>query len=433
MNCGTVLSDAQLVRTSNTQATASAPQYDFRHGETDLMESELRPVAARHMLMLSVFLITLMVTGGVLAFAPTIADDIAEMPIFGFSEETATPTTRPQMVFPSVTPGRPTSTPTDTPLPSPTQTPTPTEAPCMQRVEANDTLYALAVRCGHTGFDVLSVIVEENDLENANSIREGQELVIPWPTDEIQPTQPAPESNAGGDTVVISETNPEATQDAGDSVSAFDEDFDPLFIPTPTLRAGIQFHNVQSGETMISIAQQYQANAEVLSQLNPEITFAQCDFGQRYGGPECIVTLNQGQLVRVPAPTPTPTLSPTPSGSETITPTPTPTFNAPSLQSPSNRALFRANDLITLRWIPSGTLAAGEIYQVTVEDITAGVIYIDTTVEPFYLVPEDWQGTDSERHDFRWQIAVISAESPDTPLYTTEQRTFTWESTQETE
>src|SRR5690606_25896060 len=54
--------------------------------------------------------------------------------------------------------------------------------------------------------------------------------------------------------------------------------------PTPTLQPGIAFHTVQSNENIIVIGTQYGANVEILSQLNPEIAFSQCDFGLDFGG-----------------------------------------------------------------------------------------------------------------------------------------------------
>ena len=125
----------------------------------------------------------------------------------------------------------------------------------------------------------------------------------------------------------------------------------------------------------------------MLSQLNPEVTFSQCDYGNPAGGPECTVLIYAGQQIRVPAPTPTPTLSPTLSGSETATPTLTATFNAPSALSPADRALFMKNEFITLRWVASGTLSEGQTYRVRVEDMTAGKVYSADTTDLVFHSP----------------------------------------------
>jgi hypothetical protein len=179
---------------------------------------------------------------------------------------------------------------------------------------------------------------------------------------------------------------------------------------------------------MVQIAYEYNTDAETLAQINPEVPFSQCDFSETSGGPSCTVLLQPGQLFRVPAPSPTPTLSPTPSGSETATPTITPTFNAPALISPNNRALFRADDLITLRWVSSGVLGIGERYQIIVRDLTSGAEYRETTQELFFIVPAAWQGTDDRRHDYEWRVGVVTESDRSNMLYPTEPRLFTWES-----
>lgn len=278
--------------------------------------------------------------------------------------------------------------PTLTLPPPPTETPTATATPgpCEQVVGAGDTLISLASRCGHRDLAVLDLIVELNGLRSAESVQVGQRILVPWPT-------PTPGTDAEG-------ALPGGAAGGGEDGLAIAE-----VIPTATLQPGVMWYTIQPGDDIIAIAYLYKANVEILSQLNPQITFSQCDFGLDTGGPNCIVPLVAGQQIRVPAPSPTPTLSPTPSGSETPTPTPTPTFNAPSLLSPGDRQLFGAGELITLRWVTTGVLVDTDAYLVTVTDTTAGVIYTETTRETFYLVPAEWQPVDG-RHAFTWQIAV---------------------------
>jgi len=161
----------------------------------------------------------------------------------------------------------------------------------------------------------------------------------------------------------------------------------PITPPTETLLPGVAWHLIQPNQSMVEIASIYRTSAEVLSYLNPEITFSQCDYGLDSGGPRCSVLLQAGQEMRVPAPTPTATLSLTPSGSETPTPSYTPTFNAPSLLSPSNRALYLRGDLITLRWVPTGSLASDESYLVRIRDVTTDAVFEAYTTQLYYLVP----------------------------------------------
>lgn len=369
------------------------------------------------------FILALMCGGLVLALFPFFGNALPGFLAANTLAATATLTPRPTVALPTVTPAPPTLTPSHTPAPTVTSTPTSTPEPCMQTIRAGEGLYAAAARCGHLSFDVLDLIVEINDLPDANTVQEGQVIEIPWPTPTPDPNAvpaEAPESETGGSSstqnmVVVSQA------------SAFDENFDPLFVPTPTLPPGVMFHTVQSGETIIVIAVTYGANVEILSQLNPEVTFSQCDFGLDFGGPRCTVQLREGQLLRVPAPTPTPTIPPTASGSETPTPTPTATFNAPTIHSPSDRTLFLRDQLVTLRWVPSGTLGINEAYLLQVEDRTAGIVYTTQVTETSFILPEEWQGVDNQRHEYAWTVSVIDTINPDNPRYTTQPLTFIWE------
>jgi hypothetical protein len=195
---------------------------------------------------------------------------------------------------------------------------------------------------------------------------------------------------------------------------------------TATLPASVQWHTVVRDENVITIGVQYGANVRILSELNPEVAFSQCDFGLQFGGPNCTVLLYEGQQIRVPAPTATPFLSPTPNGSETPTPTATATFNAPGAISPGDRAFFSSGELVTLRWTASGTLAADEAYLVRVENLTTDETFTATTTELSWVVPDDWHRRDAARQDFRWTVSLVTLGQPDNPRYTTEPRQFTW-------
>ncbi len=316
--------------------------------------------------------------------------------------------------------------PTLPPTPSPTATPSPTETPgpCEQIVGEGDTLIILATRCGHRSLDVLDAIVDLNGLRSPESLQIGQRILIPWPT----PTPgPVPADESGGETQSRGSDVP--------TVAAGERDSEPTLvsavIPSPTLQPGVMWYTVQLGDTIISVAVLFSANVEILSQLNPEVTFSQCDFGMDSGGSNCIVNLYEGQRLRVPAPSPTPTLSPTPSGSETPTPTPTPTFNAPSLLTPGDRALFGSAEIVTLRWVSTGVLAEGETFLVTVTDTTGGVVYTAATTATFFIVPALWQPADGQRHLFTWEVAVGPANGQgglSAVTYTTDSRIFFWDS-----
>ncbi|GAB4510232.1 MAG: hypothetical protein OHK0046_06680 [Anaerolineae bacterium] len=416
-NCGASLHQVEAVTAQSPRPTPTNLDYDFRYGEADLYESDLNRIGRRYLTAIFTLLVAVMLGGLLLAFSPSFFPELlsssAPLP-------TDTPTLRPTLAFPTVTLGPPTLTATNTQEPSPTPTQTFTPEPCIRSVQANDTLYGLANSCGHLSFDVLNLIVELNDsLDTVDTpLQIGQQIIIPWPTTTPDPNAVA--TQAPTDSAALGE-------EGQTEVSAFDENFDPLFVPTATLRPDVMIHTVLPDENIISIAFLYGANVEILSQLNPEITFSQCDFGVATGGPRCTVQIFQGQQIRVPAPTPTPTLPPTLTGSETPSPTPTATFNAPVLQSPSDRANFLRDQIITLRWSPTGTLNPSQTYLVWVEDLTAGIVYTAETLDTSFIIPAEWQGTAEPRHEFAWMISIIDAGQPENTYFTTSTLTFTWE------
>jgi hypothetical protein len=287
-------------------------------------------------------------------------------------------------------------------------------------VQPGDDLISLAWSCGHRDWFVLTQVLELNDLAAPELIFAGQELQIPRPTPTIDP-------NAAAAVVDAGTPDPAAESVALAAFSEPTERPTPTIRPTETLLPGVTWHLVQPNQTMIDVVFLYDTEAEVLQQLNPEIDFLQCDFQFRTGGERCTVTLFSGQQIRVPVPLPTPTLSPTFSGSETPTPTATPTFNMPSALSPNDRAFFGRDDLITLRWAASGTLAADEVYRVQVDDLTTGMTYAGETTDLSFIMPVDWQPADGVRHQYQWSVSIVSVSQPDQPRYVTSPRTFTWE------
>lgn len=424
-NCGASLSHVEAVdRLPGTREPAPI-SYDFHHGETDFAEGTLRWKGGTYFLAGTLILIVLACSGitfysaaRLMAFLDSpsnSAGGAATLPSTANPAQLVTNTPRPTLFLATVTADAP-PTRTITPSPAPTETP----GPCFQEVRPGDSLIALVSRCGHRDLDVIALVLELNDLDSPEVIQAGQTLEIPWPTATPDPNQEAtatPQEEANSSPLIAYVPNSEG---------------EVVFVaPTPTLQPGVTWHRIARGENIISIAYQYGADLKILSELNPEVTFSQCDFGQFSGGPSCVVNIFEGQQLRVPAPTPTPTLSPTPSGSETPTPSPTPTFNAPSARSPGDRTLFRRSELVTLRWVASGTLGEGQVYRINVEDLTANKSYSMDTTELFLIVPETWQGSDSRRHEYTWTVSVIDLSNPDNPYFSTEPRIFVWEAKDE--
>jgi hypothetical protein len=187
-------------------------------------------------------------------------------------------------------------------------------------------------------------------------------------------------------------------------------------------------HSVLEGQTVVDIASEYATTLEVLAQLNPEISFAGCNFNIPSGGENCSPLISIGQLINVPAPTPTPTLSPTPSGSETATPTPT--FAAPRVVWPPQDSNVPPS-AFRLEWVSVGVLLPSQVYLVQVEDMNAEAKTPFVTRETSYTLPESLIPTDGQAHTFQWTVAVaepneqgvyrvVGGESPI--------RRFTWQS-----
>ncbi len=426
--CGTTLTNVPVVNSSSTIEN-SASDYAELHGETDLLEGNLRWRGGTYIIggLVTIVLIacvgTLIFAGSRLFSAVLPATSVPPT----VAGRTLTPTTdplgviatntqRPTLQLATITLGPPTPTYTETP------TITPTQGPCTQQVLPNDSLIAIIARCGHRDYkDLMQTVLDMNNLTDANQIQEGKSIQVPWPTATVDPnavptaTAPGAQASDNGDGTLIADAG--ITRDASGV----------RIRPTETLQAGVTWHTVSGDENIISIAVEYGATLRILSELNPEVAFSQCDFGIGSGGPGCTVLLYPGQEIRVPAPTPTPTVQPTPSGSETPTPTATPTYNIPYALSPSDKAFFRKDDLVTLRWLGTGALGPDEAYLVQVEDLTSKQIYTAMTQALLFIVPPEWQSDKNDRHDYTWTVGVVKQSQPDKPSFVTEPHQFTWQ------
>ncbi len=408
--CGATIVDVTAQAPAERNETP-AFAYDYRLGETDLAEESL----GRRGRFLSFLLLLLVIAGAGAAAAATLVPRLFPMET-GPQAPAATREVMP--VFgPSVTPGPPSPTYTISPAPSLPPTETPTAAPCVQQVAAGDSLIAIVSRCGHRNLDILPTVMARNGITDETRIQIGQQIVVPRPT---------PTHNSAA-TAVLHLATPAAAEEetATDGLALLA--FDP-FAPTltPTLLPGLMWHVVEAGENMIVIALQYETDAKTLADLNPEIEFALCEFGQTYGGPDCTVQLRENQQVRVPAPTPTVTPVPTASGSETALPLPTATFNAPVSQSPADNAFFAPLEQVTLRWIGTGRLTDDHIYRVSLLNSDTLDQYEADTRELFFIIPANWQSTEPGSQNYVWRISVVNAATGEAS-YETEDRRFVWQ------
>ncbi|MCE2490841.1 MAG: LysM peptidoglycan-binding domain-containing protein [Anaerolineae bacterium] len=331
------------------------------------------------------------------AAAPTAAIRIPQTPVVAH-------TPVPTLYLPTVT---------ITPVPPPTATEIPTRSPCLQEVRSGDSLIAIVTRCGHRDLDVLELVLEVNDLASAELLQAGQQLVIPWPTETGVATSAESALSLQGSAAIPDE----------ESVIAADRvSFNAADRRAPTLQAGVMWHRVRSGETIVGIAFRYGSDLKVLSELNPEVTFSQCDFGQASGGPSCVVTIYDGQQLRVPAPTPTPTESPAPSGLPTSTPTIT--VNVPVVFSPPDNRNFNGDELVTLRWVASGSLSEGEVWRVVVESLSSGQTYSKSTTSLNLILPAEWKEVQAGWHGYRWRVQLLRSNGD---ILESDNRQFLWE------
>jgi LysM repeat protein len=280
---------------------------------------------------------------------------------------TATPTLSPTPLLPPTF--TPTATPTATSTPDPRATPLP---PIEHKVKAGDTLSVLAEKYDTT----VDLIIQLNDLDS-DIIQVGQTLLIP----------------------------------AAGATSA------TLFTPIPSEsgdKSGTIVHVVQSGETLLGIAQRYNVPMLVIQQLND------------IDDPEMI---GEGQQLYIPiGPTATATRGPSP------TPTLEPKYSAPPLLSPLDRAEFAgAEAAILLQWAATTMLRPDEWYQVTIEQIAGSdqQPLSLTTKSSSLRVPVELYPTQAEKQRlFKWRVDIVR-QTDDTPSYEQastpgDNRTFWW-------
>lgn len=412
--CGASLSSIEPQTRSVHKKGNGSPHYDYRYGETDLQEATLSRTGQTYFTIIVTALIAFIMGAAVFALSSSFLNPTPAAPA------AATPQPRPTLNVPTVTPGPPTATASFTPPPTFTPSITPTPLPCVQTIVTGDSLIGAILRCGHTSRDVMPTVMALNGITDANAIQAGQEVVIPWPT-------PTTDPNAVPTEPATQESTPN-TDSSDTSVFSLDESI-IAFAPTatPTLPAGVMFHEVQSNDNIAYIVSEYGIDLKVFSELNPEMDFSRCDLGTAYGGPSCIITLAIGQMVRVPAPAPTPTYTPTIDPNATATPTATATFNEPAALSPPDRQFFRADQMITLRWLPTGTLANNEQYRIDVEDVTSGKTYTALTRNIFFIIPPEWRGLTSPRHEYFWTVGIVTEANQETVLFPSTPRMFVWQ------
>jgi LysM repeat protein len=257
-------------------------------------------------------------------------------------------------VIPTASPtatATPTRLPTATPAPSATLTlsPVASATPIVHVVRAGETIIYIASYYGTSADSILKA--NGLDETSARMLHVGQELVIP-------------------------STGPVGGPQPDDSQ------------PPPQV-----IHEVASGETLSSIADEYDTTVEAILAAN------------KLSSPDLIY---QGQELVVPLmpPTATPTPTPTP----TLTPTPGPPFAAPALLSPANNALFNGPDaVIVLDWTSVGILNDNQAYLVEVETPSGKTPLTYTTQATSWRLSADLWPSGRQR-TLKWWVTVVGNE-----------------------
>ncbi len=279
-----------------------------------------------------------------------------------------------------------TSTPTETAAPpTETFTPSPTPGPYEYTIKANDTLGFIIQQFGYTDFSrdpghIMDQVVRLNDSVQSMDVMPGPGTVILIPR---QTATPLPENT---ETAVAIESTAASAPN----------------IPTAS---SIMQITIQEGDTLVSIAQNYNLTLPQIVVINPQLKGVEsCNFEIPSGGDGCNISINVGDILNLPAPTPTPTLSPTPSGNETATPTAT--FVAPMVIFPPDGASAGAG-VFSLQWVGVGVLEPDEAYLIQITDVTANKIVLQAvTRNTSYALPDSLIPTDGQTHSFSWMVYV---------------------------
>jgi LysM repeat protein len=275
-----------------------------------------------------------------------------------------------------------TPSPTFTLVPTATATvaPSPTPLPPIEyTVVSGDSCISIAVRNDIS----VQALLEANALPQACPLVIGQKLQVPQPT--YTPTAP-----------------PTATLE---SVSL-----------TETARPRQQY-TVTAGDTLFSIAARFNVDYAALAEENG------------IPGPDYPITV--GQVLQIPLDRPPATAGPSP------TPTALPPYPAPQLLSPANgSAISPVEQTVVLQWAAVDVLKEGEVYLVTVEDVTCNCAkkLTEVTTQTRYIVNVEMKPIEAAPHVFNWTIVTarqsgLTADGK--PIYeaagaTSEIRTFTW-------
>jgi LysM repeat protein len=227
-----------------------------------------------------------------------------------------------------------------------TPSPVPTPTPIVHEIRAGETVYYIASYYGASP----EAILEANGLDenSARLLRVGQKLIIP-------------SSGAVGGPV-----------------------------PGSAPQARRVIHEVESGETLITIANEYGTTVEGILGAN------------NLDSPD-LIYVGQNLIVPLMPPTATATLTATATPSST----PGPPYPAPDLLSPPNSVIVQVGDApVVLSWTSVGILRENQAYLVELETPARLEPITYTTQATVWRLPLDLRPT-GRRRGLSWRVTVV--------------------------
>lgn len=272
-----------------------------------------------------------------------------------------------------------TSTPAVTILPVTLPPPSPTLPTAKYKVKTGDSLLEIAARYKVS----VQAIKNANNLKD-DTIRVGDELVIPLPTPTPPPGGSPPTPSGATPTPVSFQSPPNSA--------------------SPAATPGVIRYIVKRGDTLILIATLYSSTVDAIRVANKLETDL----------------LSIGQELNVPMGTWTPTATLAPIASMTATPTAQFAYAAPHLISPADgTALHGKQDTPMLSWTSPAMLKANEFYVVHIDYTWNGEkksivrrVEQGTSVR---LKATDYPGANPSGTQFAWYVVIVSQTPPKPP------------------
>jgi LysM repeat protein len=259
-------------------------------------------------------------------------------------------------------------------LPPPTTlVPGPTAVIVKYKVKTGDNLTAIAAKYKVS----IQAIMAANGMKD-DTIRIGEDLIIPLPTPTPQPGSQQPPPSGATPTPISLQSPPTSAAPAG----------------TP----GVIRYTVQRGDSLITIAASNGSSVDAIRSANQ----LDSDF------------LSIGQVLQVPVGAWTPTPTDTTAAITTATPTLQFAYASPDLLVPSDHQAFHGKEeLPVLSWTAPAILKLNEYYLVHMEYTVNGrkttIVRSAKQVPSLRLEPADYPGANPKGTSFAWYVVIVGS------------------------